>query len=47
MTLNTFRGTGPFLCSLKASGNPWFSDVFSGYRKRLVAGNGLNMSAEC
>ena len=33
----------PFLYPLKTSENLWFSDVFKGYRKRLVAWNGLRL----
>ena len=33
MTLNLFHGTGLFLCSLKISGNLWFSDVFQRVQK--------------
>ena len=43
MELNLFHATGHFLYSLKASEN-WFSDVFRGYRKRLVAWNGIKRS---
>ena len=39
--VNTFHATGLFLYPLKTSENLWFSDVFEGYRKRLVAWNGL------
>ena len=41
-SLKRFRATGLFLYPLKTSENIWFSDVFRGYRKRLVACNGLN-----
>ena len=37
----SFYATGFFLYPLKALENPRFSDVFRGYRKRLVAENGL------
>ena len=32
MALNPFHGTDLFLCPLKTSGNPWFSDVFQGVK---------------
>ena len=39
--INSFHVTGLFLYPLKTFGNLWFSDVFRGYRKRLVARNRL------
>ena len=36
LILNPFYATGPFLYPMKTSENLWFSDVFEGYRKRLV-----------
>ena len=38
---NLFHVTVLFRYPLKTSKNLWFSDVFSGYRKRPVAWNGL------
>ena len=29
--INPFQATGVFLCPLKKSESPWFSDVFRGY----------------
>ena len=40
---NPFQGIDFFLYALKASENQRFSDVFSGYRKRPVAWNGLKI----
>ena len=34
--INLFHTTGLFLDPLKTSENLWFTDVFRGYRKRLV-----------
>ena len=41
---NLFRATGLFPYPLKTSGNQRFSDVFRGYRKRLVAWNVLTLN---
>ena len=38
---STIHATGLFLYPLKSSENVYFSDVFRGYRKRPVVGNGL------
>ena len=38
---NPFHATDLFWYPLKTSENLWFSDVFRGYQKRLVAWNGL------
>ena len=40
--INPFHATGLFLYPLETSEKLWFSDVFRGYRKRLVAWNGLS-----
>ena len=37
MTINPFHGTSFFQCSLKISGNLWFSDVFQGVQKETSA----------
>ena len=39
--INPFHATCLFLYPLKRSENLWFSDVFKGYRKIIVAINGL------
>ena len=39
--LSPFHTTGLSRYPLKNLENVWFSDVFMGYRKRPVAGNGL------
>ena len=40
-SINLFHATGLFRYPLKASENLWFFHVFRGYRRRLVAWNGL------
>ena len=40
-SFNSFHATGLFSCLLKTSETLWFSDVFRGYQKSLVAWNGL------
>ena len=40
--VNLFHATGLFPYPLKTSENLWFSDVFRGYRKRLVAWNWIS-----
>ena len=42
----TFCATVHFLYPLKTSENLWFSDVFRGYRKKLLTCNGL-MTVVC
>ena len=39
--INSFHATCLFLYPLKTSENLWFSDVFRGYRKIIVAIKGL------
>ena len=40
-SINPFYATSLFRYLLKISENFWFPDIFKGYRKRLVAWNGL------
>ena len=40
-SINPFFATSLFRYLLKTSENFWFPDIFKGYRKRLVAWNGL------
>ena len=37
MTLNLFHGSGLFQCSLKTSGNFWFSDILQEVQKKTSA----------
>ena len=41
--VNQFHAAGLFLYPLKTPENLWFSDIFRGYKKRLVAWNGWRL----
>ena len=44
-SFNPFHATALYPHPVKTSENLWFSDVFRGYRKRLVPRDGLILSS--